>query len=249
MSDAAASARTPWRAWRMDEIPARAAMRERTRRSDAPAAADADAMPVPAQERALREQARDAARREGHAEGFAEGRAAGYEDGYAEGRAAGEHAFDERRRDLLEPLVPLAEGLRSALDQLDAELADALVDVALAVGHKLAGDALDAHPAQVRALIGELLQAEPLFSGQASLRLNPEDAALIDAALAAELEAARWKIKPDAAVERGGCRLTGAEGELNATRESRWLALLARVRRHGSAPIHFPVARSAERSP
>lgn len=244
MSDAAAGARQPWRAWRMDEIAARTG----TRRRNLPGAAGVDAptAQLAPEERDLRAKAREAARNEGHAEGVAAGRAAGYAEGFAQGRAEGERAFDARRRELLELLVPLADNLRSALGQLDAELADALVDVALAVGHKLAGDALDAHPEQVRVLIGDLLQSEPLFSGQAQLRLHPDDAALVDAALAAQLEAAGWKVKPDAAIERGGCRLTGAEGELNATRETRWLALLARVRRHGSAPIHAALAGHAE---
>lgn len=230
-----------WRAWRMDEIPARAEPRGR-------AAARNESRAVPKDQPDPYAAAREAAQREGHTAGFAEGRAAGYADGFAQGRADGERAFDERRRQLLEPLVPLAEGLRAALDQLDAELADALVDVALAAGHKLAGDALDAHPEQVRALIAELLHAEPLFSGEIRLRVHPDDAALIDATLAGQLDAVGWKVKPDAAIERGGCRLTGPEGELNATRETRWLALLARVRRHGSAPIQDPAVDPAGRA-
>jgi flagellar assembly protein FliH len=59
------------------------------------------------------------------------------------------------------------------------------------------------------------------------------------------LEAADWRAQPDDTVERGGCRITGPEGELNATREARWQALLARARRFGSAPLRDDAAGAA----
>ncbi|WP_275429677.1 FliH/SctL family protein, partial [Serratia marcescens] len=43
---------------------------------------------------------------------------------------------------------------------------------------------------------------------------------------------AGWTLRADGALSRGGCRVSGPEGELDATRESRWQALLARTRRH-----------------
>ncbi|HET7223002.1 MAG TPA: flagellar assembly protein FliH [Rhodanobacteraceae bacterium] len=187
--------------------------------------------------RALREQTRAAAHQEGYAVGFAEGREKGFQQGLEQGREAGERELAERRRELVAPLAALIEGLREALDQLDTDIGDSLADVALAAGRQLAGDALQAKPEQIRTLIRELLREEPLFSSQPRLRLHPDDLALVDTQLADELGAAGWKTQADPTLERGGCRVTGPEGELNATREVRWQALLARTRRHGSAPI------------
>lgn len=200
-------------------------------------AADERALRQQAELRALREKTHAAAQREGYAAGFAEGREKGYAEGLQAGREAGERELAERRQQLVEPLAALIDGLREALDQLDTDIGDSLADVALAAGRQLAGDALQAKPEQIRTLIRELLREEPLFSGQPCLRLHPDDLALVDAQLADELGGAGWKTQADASLERGGCRVSGPEGELNATREVRWQALLARARRYGSAPI------------
>lgn len=219
-----------WRRWHMDELRQQARpgsapaddteQRERQRRFE-----------QQAELRALREQARAAAQQEGYEAGLAQGREAGYQQGLTEGRQAGEQQFEELRQERLTPLVALAGEFRRALDQLDDEIADTLVDLALATGRRLAGEAFDAHPEQVLARVRDLLHEEPLFSGQPRLWLHPEDLALIDDELTAELRAAGWKTQPDATLERGGCRVTGPEGELNASREARWEALLARTRR------------------
>ena len=200
-------------------------------------AADERAFRQQAELRALREKTHAAAQQEVYAAGFAEGREKGYAEGLQAGREAGERELAERRQQLVEPLAALIDGLREALDQLDTDIGDSLADVALAAGRQLAGDALQAKPEQIRTLIRELLREEPLFSGQPCLRLHPDDLALVDAQLADELGGAGWKTQADASLERGGCRVWGPEGELNATREVRWQALLARARRYGSAPI------------
>jgi len=210
-------------------------------------AADDRAFQQQSELRALREKTRAAAHQEGYTAGFAEGREKGYAEGLRASREAGERELAERRRELVEPLVALVNGLREALEQLDTDIGDSLADVALVAGRQLAGDALQAKPEQIRTLIRELLREEPLFSGQPCLRLHPDDLALVDTQLADELGATGWKVQADATLERGGCRVTGPEGELNATREVRWQALLARARRYGSAPIRDAKPRRARK--
>ena len=210
-------------------------------------AADDRAFQQQSELRAMREKTRAAAHQEGYTAGFAEGREKGYAEGLRASREAGERELAERRRELVEPLVALVNGLREALEQLDTDIGDSLADVALVAGRQLAGDALQAKPEQIRTLIRELLREEPLFSGQPCLRLHPDDLALVDTQLADELGATGWKVQVDATLERGGCRVTGPEGELSATREVRWQALLARARRYGSAPIRDAKPRRARK--
>jgi flagellar assembly protein FliH len=234
MSDGASDNAQSWRPWRMGELAEAVVADTAHGKHDA---ADERALRQQAELRALREKTHAAAQQEGYAAGFAEGREKGYAEGLQAGREAGERELAERRQQLVEPLAALIDGLREALDQLDTDIGDSLADVALAAGRQLAGDALQAKPEQIRTLIRELLREEPLFSGQPCLRLHPDDLALVDAQLADELGGAGWKTQADASLERGGCRVSGPEGELNATREVRWQALLARARRYGSAPI------------
>jgi flagellar assembly protein FliH len=247
MSDGATEHPQAWRPWRMDELAPPAAAGQTGSKRDA---GDDRVLKQQSELRALREQTRAAAHREGYAAGFAEGREKGCQEGLQQGRAAGERELAERRRELVESLTALIEGLHTALDQLDTDIGDSLADVALAAGRQLAGDALQAKPEQIRTLIRKLLREEPLFSGQPCLLLHPDDLALVDAQLADELGAAGWKTQGDPALERGGCRVTGPEGELNATREVRWQALLARARRYGSAPMRDGKPRTTrKRSP
>jgi len=86
--------------------------------------------------RALREKTRDAAHQEGYTAGFAEGREKGYAEGLQAAHEAGERELTERRRELVEPLTALLDGLREALVQLDTDIGDSLADVALAAGRQ-----------------------------------------------------------------------------------------------------------------
>ncbi|HET7267188.1 MAG TPA: flagellar assembly protein FliH [Oleiagrimonas sp.] len=222
MSDAQLERREHWRRWHMGELtPSRPSLAQEHPRE----------FRVQPQLRELRETARAQAHREGYAAGLAQGRDEGYEQGLVEGREAGKTEWDSRRRELLEPLVALADNLKHALAQLDTDIGEQLTDVTLAAARQLAGEALDAHPEYVLERIRGLLRDEPIFSGTPRLWLHPDDLALIDDELADELQAAGWKPQPDPQLERGDCHLTGPEGELSATREQRWQSLLARARR------------------
>ncbi|MGL6159392.1 flagellar assembly protein FliH [Microbulbifer sp.] len=185
---------------------------------------------------ALREETRERARLEGWEAGFQAGREEGLARGFEEGRRAGEEESARRRRELLEPLAGLAQGFSEALSRLDEEIAADLVDLALATGRQLAGDALREHPEQILDLVRALLREEPLLGDGPRLWLHPEDLSLAEAELGRELAAAGWKLCPDPRLRRGGCRVSGAAGELDASWENRWQELREQVRRPPPRP-------------
>ena len=204
-----------------------------------PAAVDAEqrkAFQHQAELQALRNEAREEARREGHREGFEAGRQEGHAQGLEEGRRAGEHETARQRREALAPLADLVEEFRRALADLDHAIAEDLVDLALATGRQLAGDALREEPAEILNLVRTLIQEEPALNGKTRLWLHPDDLALVEQELHAEFHAAGWKLHPDDQLSRGGCRVTSPSGELDATLESRWENLAARVRRRSRRP-------------
>lgn len=219
-----------WRRWEMDELgtPERERhQRERSRQE----AIRQQLFKRNAELEALREQARKEAYEAAYQEGFEQGKQAGYEQGLSEGRAAGEEELQRQTQQALAPLKPLAEGFREALDALDEEMAERLVDLALTTGRQLAGEALEAHPEEILAIVRELLHAEPALSGRPRLWLHPADLTLVKAHLGAEFDAAGWQLQPDDTVTRGGCRASSASGELDATLESRWESIVKQVRR------------------
>lgn len=224
-----------WRPWRMEELerPAGAP------RPDAEAlrreAIRQQAFRRNAELEALRQQAHEQARQQGYAEGFAEGRAAGHAQGLEEGRLAGEQELQRQTAEALRPLLELADAFRQALTRFDEQIADRLVDLALATGRHLAGAALEARPEQILDIVRELLHAEPTLTGKPRLWLHPADLLLVKAHLGAEFDAAGWQLQPDDLVTRGGCRVTSASGELDATWESRWESLLEQLRQRRPA--------------
>ncbi|MCX2783472.1 flagellar assembly protein FliH [Microbulbifer thermotolerans] len=200
-----------WRAWRMGELDGEAERRRAAERR--------------AELRARLETAREQARREGWQAGFDAGHKEGLAKGLEEGRRAGEAESERQRRELLQPLAGLAQAFSDALARHDEEIAADLAAMALAVGRQLAGEALEARPQQVVEVVRHLMREEPLFNGGSRLWLHPQDLPLVEAELERELAASGWQTRPDPRLSRGGCRVTGPSGELDASLETRWQQL------------------------
>lgn len=230
-----------WRRWQMDEL-MRPASGDEQEASAAPSAYQRkiDAAQKAAREAQRREaQARqeeyDKLREQAEADGYQAGLARGHEEGLAkgleEGRQQAQQELEQQARATLAPLEALAKQFSDALTQLDDTIAHDLVELATATGRQLAAEALDETPERILTLVRELLHTEPPLVGQQRLWLNPDDHALVVEHLGTELEAANWKLQPDDQLARGGCRVTSAQGELDATFESRWQAVQAQARK------------------
>lgn len=197
--------------------------------------------------KSLRERAMQEGRQVGYQEGLEQGHAEGLEKGLAEGRRQAQEELEARKRELLAPLGELAQQFSGALDTLGEAIAEDLVDLALETGRQLAGEALKSRPRQVLELVRTLLHTEPPLVGQQRLWLHPLDHKLVEKHLGEELSAAGWTLQPDDQLSRGGCRVTSASGELDATWETRWQAVKAQVRRRQPAEGHSSQAQSSDR--
>lgn len=225
-----------WQPWQMDRLGRQEALQQAQQEQTRRESARQQTFRRNAELEALREQARQEAREQGYREGFEAGKQEGYSQGLEQGHAAGAEEARQQARQTLTPLLPLAQNFSAALTCLDDDIAQALVALALATGRQLAGDALDAHPEQVLDLVRELLHVEPALTGKPRLWLHPTDHELVQAHLGAELSAAGWKLQPDDQLSRGGCRVTSTSGELDASWESRWQAVLGQQRKRAAHP-------------
>ncbi|MCP1325779.1 flagellar assembly protein FliH, partial [Halomonas sp. 707D4] len=176
-------------------------------------------------------EARHEAEQAGFDKGREEGHAQGFEQGLKEGRDEALRTLDDQVRQAVAPLEALARQFAEALERADDTIANDLVELAMMVGRQLALETLAERPERILELVRELLHTEPPLVGQQRLWLNPEDHALVQEHLGAELGAANWALQPDDQLARGGCRVTSAQGELDATFESRWQAVAAQMRR------------------
>ncbi|MEX1198423.1 MAG: flagellar assembly protein FliH [Pseudohongiellaceae bacterium] len=220
-----------WHRWQMAELP-----EPRTPREEPVAAPERPREETLAEQRSrVRREAYQAGYEAGQCDGAYLGWHSGHEEGFAHGQQQGQELaqqqMQEQIKQTLAPLAALAEKTSEAVQHLDDELAADLVDVALVVGGRLAGDALDARPEQVLEIIRELLHREISPNVRPRLWLHPRDLELVEQHLGNELEAAGWQLQPDDQLSRGGCRLSTREGEIDATREERWEAITRQVKK------------------
>ncbi len=231
-----------WRRWQMDELATKPS--EHTAERDVPTAhqrkvhaaqkaAELARQREESERQELHDRIRLQAEEEGYKAGFQKGHEEGMEKGLAEAAEKSHVELQEQIRLTVTPLQTLSKQFSDALERIDDTIAHDLVELALATGKQLAGDALHGTPEQILAIVRELLHTEPPLVGQQRLWLNPHDHTLVEEHLGNELRAANWKLQPDDQLARGGCRVTSAQGEIDATFESRWQAIQAQLRKRG----------------
>lgn len=146
-----------------------------------------------------------------------------YEEGYQEGHRQG---LEEARNDLNQ-VVELARQLSQTQQDLEAELAPRVVDLALLIARQVVGQELVQHPDLI---LDVARQAMAQLSGQAArrvLKLHPQDYALLHQQVGDELHQAGWQLQADPSLTRGGCRIQSSNTEVDATLETRWQRTLA----------------------
>ncbi|EGN75979.1 flagellar biosynthesis/type III secretory pathway protein [Idiomarina sp. A28L] len=219
-----------WHRWDLDEL-------RRARMKPDPLSEEAKQGFIrDAELNALREKARQEAWEQGHKEGSDSGYQAGYEQGLKAAKAEVEAEKQASIDSALMPVRQLAEAFSAAVEGIDKNISEELVELALAVGAQLARDSLDETPETVLKIVRELIHSEPTFTNKPRLFVNPEDFALIEEHLHDELHAAGWKLVSDERLTRGGCRLVSQSGERDATWEARWEQVRAQVRqRNGNS--------------
>lgn len=188
------------------------------------------------------ERIRQQAEEEGYKAGFEQGQKEGLSKGLEEAAEQSKAELQEQIRLTVTPLKTLGKQFSDALERIDDTIAHDLVELAMATGKQLASNALQESPEQILVIVRELLHTEPPLVGQQRLWLNPDDHTLVDEHLGNELRAASWKLQPDDQLARGGCRVTSAQGEIDATFESRWHVIQAQSRKRGvkSSPTNAP---------
>lgn len=149
-----------------------------------------------------RQQARD--------EGFAQGRDAGYADGI---KQAGAEAAQ---------IHLLLQSLQDALNRVDEQVAQSLLDLSLEIARKMVGETLQIKPEAILKIVSDAISSLPHFNQNAHLILNPDDAELVRKHMGEQLAHAGWKIFTDAQIRRGGCRAETAHSNVDATTEARW---------------------------
>lgn len=145
-----------------------------------------------------------------------------YDEGYKQGRDEGYAAGMQQTRNDVVQINAILQNLQGAINQVDDQIAQSLLDLSLEIGRKMTGEALKVNPELILKIINDAISGLPHFNQNAHLILNPDDAELVRKHLGEHLSNAGWKIFTDVQIRRGGCRLETAHSHVDATVEARW---------------------------
>lgn len=153
-------------------------------------------------------------------------REGGYHDGYRDGLAALE-SFKQTysaqvSAQLGAQVAAVVQALQGQLDTLERDLAQRIAGVALQIARQVVRDELTLQPGHVVAVAHEALSALLVSARHVSLRLHPEDQALVASGAAEALAARGVRLVADARIARGGCLVESDIGTIDAQVATRW---------------------------
>ncbi len=157
-----------------------------------------------------------------HAEAVRQARDGGYQDGYRDGLSALEnfkHSFAAQTSAQVDAVV---QQLQTQLDELQRDLAQRVAGIALDVARHVVRSDIQADPRLVLAVTQEALGALLNSARHVSVRLHPEDQALVAEGCADLLADRGARLVADAQIERGGCLVESDIGVVDAQVAVRW---------------------------
>jgi flagellar assembly protein FliH len=153
----------------------------------------------------------------------AEARKEGFRQGYQAGQA---QAAAETAR-----LHALAASFAQSCATLEQELAAQLLDLALDIARHMLRSDVKARREALLPVVREAIACLPDQVQRPQLLLNPADVELIRARIGDELQMTGFTIVEDHRVEPGGCRISAANCEVDATLPARWRRVVAALGR------------------
>jgi flagellar assembly protein FliH len=146
----------------------------------------------------------------------------GYQDGYRDGLVALE-GF--KQSFAMQTATQVASVVRATVEQLDGlqqEMAQALAGSAIELARQIVRSELAGRPELVATVATEALDTLLLSARHITLRLHPDDHALVAAGATDDLAARGARLIGDMSVTRGGCIVESDLGVIDASIEARW---------------------------
>ncbi len=131
-------------------------------------------------------------------------------------------------------MMQMVAALNQELLQVDQKIAQDLLNLALEIAKQMLQQALKVKPELLLEVVRKAIAELPHFNQHAHLVLHPDDAELVRARMGEQLTHIGWKILESDQVERGGCRVETAHGEIDATLATRWQCTAASIGQNNS---------------
>jgi flagellar assembly protein FliH len=154
-------------------------------------------------------------------------RQSGYQDGYRDGLAAMESFKQSFAMQVTAQVGNLVAAMGHQFDDLQQDMARAIAVSATRLAQHVVRCELQSQPELISAVAEEALDALLQGARHTTLRVHPDDHALVAAGAAEAVRTAGARLLSDAAVSRGGCVVESDIGLVDATIEARWLRAAA----------------------
>ncbi len=169
--------------------------------------------------------AADAAAR--HAAELRAARDAGYQDGYRDGLVALDGFKQSFAAQTTRQIGVLLQSLEAELASLQQDMARTLAVTATHLARQIVRTELQTQPQLIAAVANEALNTLLLNAQHITLRVHPDDHALVAQGAADVLGARRARLMTDATLVRGGVLVESDIGVVDATLEARWRRAVA----------------------
>lgn len=159
-----------------------------------------------------------------------EARQQAYADGFNHGHDAGSQETRDAleatvRRSAEETAVRMGQLLHSMTDQLigsEQKIARQILDLACDLARQVVRQELQVNTRHLRAVIGEALELMVEDGLPATVRMHPEDLALVKGSLLETLGENAPDLVADPTISPGGCLIQSPSATVDATIEKRW---------------------------
>jgi flagellar assembly protein FliH len=149
-------------------------------------------------------------------------RQSGYQDGYRDGLVALESFKQSFAAQMSAQIGLLMQSLGDQHDALERQMAQCLALSATQLARQIVRSELSQRPELVQAVAREATESLLLSARHITLRVNPDDHALVAQGAADVLAARGARLIADGAIARGGCLVESDIGVLDATLQARW---------------------------
>lgn len=152
-----------------------------------------------------------------------------YDESYAQGYREGVAAGQRESKAVAERLQRALAALNAPFAELDEQVEQELVALAVAIARQVIRREIKADPGQVVAVVREGIASLPVASRNIRVFLNPDDAAVVREALAITEGERAWQILEEPTLTRGGCRVVTDTSQIDATLEARLAGIVTRL--------------------
>ena len=169
-------------------------------------------------------------------------RQSGYQDGYRDGLVALEGFKQSFASQTTAQIGVLVESLTTGMSGLQQDMARTLAVCATHLARQIVRTELATEPARIAMVAHEALDTLLLSAQHITLRVHPDDHALVAQGAAEVLAARGARLLSDVSMTRGGCLVESDIGVIDASIETRWRRAAASL---GNDEPWEPVAESA----